>query len=713
MSKPIPATNVTVFVTSEDGKFGTPTPLSSLVSTDSNQSILIGTDGKLFVQASSGAPVTIDSVGPPTTPSIEGAIHLVTDDGTPTGTVLEQYLYDTESDTWVEMNRNAKSMLKFGISPPTNSGDWDGEEFLVTSDGTATGTVLEQHVWDKQSTTWVQRPSGGGAPSLETTSLTPVVYDGTDWVGAQADAVVTLAKAIQLSDSTIVSTGSVSWTSHGLDVGETYFTSQTTAGSYVTPEPTSGLSQKLFTVIDANTIAVQVQEGAETVDGLENENTISYQTSSDTKPNGPLKNDLLFVTSDGTRDGKMTEEWIYDGVAWVLIEGTTPVSGSVIDNTIADSAAVSTPGRYIVPTTGLANDFVGHANQYADWDGSTWTFTNATTNDAVLINSGPNAGQVWKFNGTTWSAATQTTGLAAYNWNLTSAYKATDLVIYNNNWYQANGNIPANTAFAIGTTGATWKQIGGATQSDYISVMRATSDQTAVGASTDLLFNSVTKTTGGILFNGAGVFTLKAGVTYKLEANVAFTNFSDATNGYMAFAWADATTGTLLTGVSRGVANPVNRNAGETSQTFAGGFYTPSTNQSIKLRTDTASGTASFRVSLSSASIIQIAPSAIVPSSVTVNDQTTSGFFDIGTMRIQTGRDPNGNIGLRTITLPAAFANADFKVTASPAYSPIADTTTRSVTVGAKTTTTFQAQVTGNNAGSGVAFDWIAIGTKP
>ena len=119
-----------------------------------------------------GAPVTVGT-NPPTGTAIEGAIHLVTDDGTPTGTVLEQYIYDTDSGVWIEMQRNAQDMLRFGTSSPAANGEWDGEEFFVTSDGTHAGTVLEQWIWDKQSSSWIQRPesTGGVAATDEFTAV--------------------------------------------------------------------------------------------------------------------------------------------------------------------------------------------------------------------------------------------------------------------------------------------------------------------------------------------------------------------------------------------------------------------------------------------------------------------------------------------------------------------------------------------------------------
>jgi hypothetical protein len=43
------------------------------------------------------------------------------------------------------------------------------------------------------------------------------------------------------------------------------------------------------------------------------------------------------------------------------------------------------------------------------------------------------------------------------NWLITNTYESGDAVVRDNNVYIANGNIPANTAFATGTTGATWQ----------------------------------------------------------------------------------------------------------------------------------------------------------------------------------------------------------------------------------------------------------------
>ena len=100
-------------------------------------------------------------------------------------------------------------MIQFGTAAPTGNGSWDGEEYLVTSDGTSTGTVTAQYVWDHQSEVWVLRPAApehqfqtgtatagmttitlAKTPILGTTGKVRVSRNGVDvtraftWVGA-------------------------------------------------------------------------------------------------------------------------------------------------------------------------------------------------------------------------------------------------------------------------------------------------------------------------------------------------------------------------------------------------------------------------------------------------------------------------------------------------------------------------------------------------
>jgi len=98
-----------------------------------------------------------------------------------------------------------------------------------------------------------------------------------------------------------------------------------------------------------------------------------------------------------------------------------------------------------------------------------------------------------------------------------------------------------------------------------------------------------------------------------------------------------------------------------------------------------------------------------------VNDQTSSGYFDIGDMRIQWGIDTQPTSEERIITLAAAFANTSYSVvlttdngTSALAFAP------RVGTVGSKTTTNFRARIALLNGNpSTMNFSWQAIGRKP
>jgi hypothetical protein len=95
----------------------------------------------------------------------------------------------------------------------------------------------------------------------DTTSLTPQYYDtaGSAFASAIASAVASAATVLLLSNGRRVFAGRISWAGHGLTVNATYYLSQTVAGQYVTPAPSSGLIQPLFFVDSPDTIQVGIQ----------------------------------------------------------------------------------------------------------------------------------------------------------------------------------------------------------------------------------------------------------------------------------------------------------------------------------------------------------------------------------------------------------------------------------------------------------------------
>ena len=213
--------------------------------------------------------------------------------------------------------------------------------------------------------------------------------------------------------------------------------------------------------------------------------------------------------------------------------GAASVSGSVIDNAITDSRAVSVIGRYIVPKENLLaippvdllNDFDGRSNQYADWSGAYdttdplnpfptgFTFSAPDDGDTVIITTGSRTGEVWRYKASTtsWGKVTQTTGLPTYTWDKTKSYLAGDLVIYNQLLWQANANIAANTDFATGTSGQTWKQIG--------TNGAALHSLNSGAAGSDLVLNTTPAQIASITITQAGVYDFDSDVTVLLGLN--------------------------------------------------------------------------------------------------------------------------------------------------------------------------------------------------
>jgi hypothetical protein len=162
----------------------------------------------------------------------------------------------------------------------------------------------------------------------------------------------------------------------------------------------------------------------------------------------------------------------------------------------------------------------------------------------------------------------------------------------------------------------------GVVNPDYIQAEKS-ANQTSVGINTDVTFN-VTSTSSGISQTN-GVFTLTAGKTYLLQADLCISNFS-ANTAYTWWSWVDSTTnaqldtsnGSALATGSSGVAIPATWVG--TNDQYAGTarlIYTPATNQTVKLRITDASGTCSILAIASKATITQINPTIAVQATAT------------------------------------------------------------------------------------------------
>jgi hypothetical protein len=101
--------------------------------------------------------------------------------------------------------------------------------------------------------------------------------------------------------------------------------------------------------------------------------------------------------------------------------------------------------------------------------------------------------------------------------------------------------------------------------------------------------------------------------------------------------------------------------------------------------------------------------------SAPVMDMGSSGYIDIGAVRIQWGIDVQPTSAERTVTLPAPFASSSYTVvlTTDNGATPLAFAP-RIGTVGSKVTTSFKARMALLNGDpSTMNFSWQAIGLKP
>lgn len=150
---------------------------------------------------------------------------------------------------------------------------------------------------------------------------------------------------------------------------------------------------------------------------------------------------------------------------------------------------------------------------------------------------------------------------------------------------------------------------------DYVKVSRVATSQVSVGINTDLLFDTLNS--GNIPYNTAtGVFALTAGKTYRLNASPNFASYSNFTTAILPFQWVDAVTNTSLVLGSAGFGVSTTNTNNVSLQPNAVAIYTPTTNQTVKVRVQGnsfagGSGTANMMGEVSYAEITQIGSSAI------------------------------------------------------------------------------------------------------
>ena len=186
---------------------------------------------------------------------------------------------------------------------------------------------------------------GGGSTQFEVTQASHgfsvgegIYHNGTNWVKGQADDSATLAYYVvtEVADAnTFIAAdfGRVEAASHGYTVGQYYFLSESTAGLATTTEPSTGFSNPLFYVEDANTLQIKCLRpdaigGGVSVDGL-----------SDVSAPAPTDGDVLRYNNANSR-------YELESVTGDIV-GTSETQ--VLTNKDIDGATASNSSRITLP----------------------------------------------------------------------------------------------------------------------------------------------------------------------------------------------------------------------------------------------------------------------------------------------------------------------------------------------------------------------------
>ena len=204
-------------------------------SSDGNSGQVITTDGSgnlSFASVGSLAGSGISNVSDDTSPQLGGNLDVVT----------HSIISTSNRDINITPNGSGKVVLD-GLSYPTADGTANQ---VLTTDGSGTLTFADASGGggSGESVSWSVTQSSHGL------AVGDVIYNnGTNYVKAQANATGTLGLFVvsAVADAnTFTATFSGKITLSSLTAGQYYFVSTTTAGAYVTTEPTSGYSNPIL-----------------------------------------------------------------------------------------------------------------------------------------------------------------------------------------------------------------------------------------------------------------------------------------------------------------------------------------------------------------------------------------------------------------------------------------------------------------------------------
>jgi hypothetical protein len=240
--------------------------------------------------------------------------------------------------------------------------------------------------------------------------------------------------------------------------------------------------------------------------------------------------------------------------------------------------------------------------------------TSVLTVTGNIIANNINAGNLLTAN---YSSAVLTTGAQP---NITSTGTLSSLTV--------SGNINAGNVIINGQL-TTYGTVTPA----YMVVGLVNSISGFSNGSTFILDTIVGNINSQVSYNSSnGVFTLTAGVTYDMSFTPSFITFSNTTTGFFCYDWVDATTNALLdtTGIGTGTSISSQDTTAQQDNATARVIYTPSTNQTVKLRVSNANGTVTLRGGIGTQAVIKpLNPTIAVQATTAMGFRATTPVTDV------------------------------------------------------------------------------------
>ena len=474
--------------------------------------------------------------------------------------------------------------------------------FASTGAGNVTVTVS-----NPGSTTVALTPTGPGAITTGSATAIPVIT--TDAYGRIA-SISTAAVSSTLTTVGTTGTGSVSLTSQSLNIGGTNGLTATASGQTIT------LTDTLWPAANAN-----LGTATTNISALQSATGAYYAWA-----NANLAGQTTNINAVQANTGA------YYAFANANLAGqTTNINtinaniGSYYNWNNANATTLATSISNLQANTG---SYYAWAN--ANVSGLS---TSITASNAAIVTANTAMKSYVDAVTTAWTAnagaqAVQITNIVTTANTNTAAYLAAGISTN----VTTTGNISAGNVIATNIIVNGQQTNYGVVTPAYMVVGQSTDISSVGNGSTFILNTVVGNVNSQTSYNSStGVFTLTAGVTYDMSCSPSWISFSNPTGGYLCYQWVDATTNSPLdsTGTGTGTAIPTTDTTGQQDNATARVIYTPTTNQTVKLRVTAGAGTATLRGGLGTQAVIKPLNPTIVVAANPVGFRATTPVTNV------------------------------------------------------------------------------------